>query len=347
MARARSSAPTITTVAKHANVSPMTVSRVLDGGKNVRPELVARVQASVEALGYRRNEQARSLRPGQRSGLIGVAITNIANPYYAEFLLGVDEVVTASGRRVMIGSTSEDAGRERGLLSDFIGRQVEGLIVVPTGRRQHLSAQALGGIPLVLASRAVPGLSADCVLVADVEASYRATSALLRAGHRNIAFLGNQMSVFTGQRRYDGYALAHHDADVEVRECLVRRAQQDVSSADAAMTELLAGDCTPTAVFCANNRNTVGAVRALSRARRDRAMTSTVTLVGFDDFEFADLVDVPLLIIDHDARELGRQAARMLTERLAEPDANWLPRTLELPTQLIDHGTGLLASQRS
>lgn len=332
--------PTILTVAEHAGVSRMTVSRVLSGGKNVRPELVERVHASVAALGYRRNEQARSLRPGQRSGLIGMAITNVANPYYGEFVLGADEVVSGSGRGLLIGSTSEDEARERRLVADFIGRQVEGLIVVPTGARRHLLPAELGGVPLVLASRAVAGVRADTVLVADVQASYDQVSALIAAGHRRIGYLGTMTSVFTGQRRYEGFRLAHEDAGLGLDEGLVLVGQQDVESAKAAMESLLAHEDPPTAVFCANNRNAIGAVRALlGTSRRERGVRPTA-LVSFDNFELADVLGIPVTIIDHDARELGRQAAAMLVARLdGAEDA--LPRTVELPTRTLDYGGAL------
>jgi LacI family transcriptional regulator len=329
--------PTILTVAEHAGVSRMTVSRVLSGGKNVRPELVERVHASVAALGYRRNEQARSLRPGQRSGLIGMAITNVANPYYGEFVLGADEVVSGSGRGLLIGSTSEDEDKERLLIADFIGRQVEGLIVVPTGARRHLLPAALGGVPLVLASRAVAGVRADTVLVADVQASYDQVSALIAAGHRRIGFLGTMTSVFTGQRRYEGFRLAHEDAGLELDEDLVLVGQQDVESAKVAMESLLAREDPPTAVFCANNRNAIGAVRALLGASRRKRGARPTALVSFDNFELADVLGIPVTIIDHDARDLGRQAASMLIARLDGADEG-LPQTVELPTRTLDYG---------
>ena len=95
--------PTVKEVAQHAGVSPMTVSRTLAGGANVRPDLQERVLAAVRELGYRRNENARTLRPGQASGLIGVAITNLGNPYYGNFALGVEEAAAETGRRIVLG----------------------------------------------------------------------------------------------------------------------------------------------------------------------------------------------------------------------------------------------------
>ena len=91
-------------------VSPMTVSRTLAGGKNVRPEVQDRVLEAVHELGYYRNENARSIRPGQASGLVGVAITNLGNPYYGNFALGVEEVAAQYGRRIVLGNTGEDTG---------------------------------------------------------------------------------------------------------------------------------------------------------------------------------------------------------------------------------------------
>lgn len=328
--------PTIKTVARHAGVSPMTVSRVLRGGKNVRGELVDRVHASIELLGYRRNEQARSLRPGQRSGLIGVAITNIANPYYAEFVLGAEEVANAAGRGLLLGSTGEDVVREARLVSDFIGRQVEGLIVVPAGARAHLVAERLGGTPLVLASRAVAGLSVDTVLVEDVTGAYEATAALVSDGHTRIAFLGTTTSVFTGRRRWEGFQLAMTEAGLEIDPTLVIRAQQDVSTAELAMDALLDLPEPPSAVFCANNRNTIGAIRALKR--RQRTTDVDVMIVAFDNFELADVIGCRMLVVDHDARELGRRAAALLIDQIEAPGPAGPPRTVELPTRLVPYG---------
>ena len=325
--------PTIREVALRAGVSPMTVSRTLAGGKNVRQDMQDRVLEAVAALGYHRNENARSLRPGHTSGLIGVAITNLGNPYYGNFALGVEEVAAQYGRRILLGNTGEDIGRERQVITDFIGRQVEGLIVVPSGEdAAHLLPEALRETPLVLASRTVAGVPADSVVLDDVGGARRGTAALIEAGHRRIAYLGNVTSVFTGKRRFDGYCQALREAGIPVDAALVRRGQQDVDTASAAMTELLQTDDPPTAVFSANNRNTIGAIRALA-GRMSGARSALPAIVSFDDFELAELMPMPVTVVMHDPRELGRQAARLLFDRLLDnPDAS--PRELEMPTPL-------------
>ncbi|GAA1846925.1 LacI family DNA-binding transcriptional regulator [Microlunatus capsulatus] len=324
-------------VAVEAGVSPMTVSRVLSGAAHVRPELRARVEAAVAKLDYHRNENARSLRPGHRSGLVGVTITNIANPYYAELQRGLEEVAARHGRRILVGNSNEDPALERQLVADFLGRRVEGLVVVPSGGpdADHLQPAALGGVPLVLASRAVPGVDVDTVLVDDVRGAREATATLLAEGHRRVAFLGHRLSAFTGQRRLEGFRLAHAQAGVPVVDELVRVGQQDAASAQQALTALLELDDPPTAVFSANNRNTVGAIRAI--AARAATGGPPVRLFGFDSFELADLSPVALSVVDHDARELGARAAGLLFERLEGTVPRAPARLVELPVVLREH----------
>ena len=290
---------------------------------------------AVATLGYHRNENARSMRPGQTSGLIGVAITNLANPYYGHFALGVEEVASEHGRRILLGNTGEELARETQLISDFVGRQVEGLIVVPTGESaQHLRPERLGNIPVVLASRTVMGLDVDTVLLDDVSGAYEATKRMLEAGHRRIGFLGNAVSVSTAARRYDGYTRALAEFGVEPDPILVKRGQQDVRAAELAMETLLGLSEPPTAVFCANNRNTIGALHAIGRQNRNAPTSVTPALVGFDDVELADLLRVPLLIVSHDPKALGAQAARMLFDRLDGDGPSGPPRTVELPVNV-------------
>lgn len=327
--------PTVRDVAEHAGVSPMTVSRTLSGGKNVRAEVQEKVWAAVAELGYHRNENARSIRPGHSSGLIGVAITNLGNPYYGQFALGVEEVASQHGRRIMLGNTGEELARESQLISDFVGRQVEGLIVVPTGEgTEHLSRNRLGSVPLVLASRTVEGLDVDTVLLDDIHGAYEATKALIDGGHTRIGFLGNVLSVSTARRRYEGFVRALDEAGLEPDQALIRRGQQDVAAARRAMDELLSLEHPPTAIFSANNRNTIGALQAIGTRQKDGHEFPPPTLVGFDDVELADMLQVPLIIVSHDPRQLGAQAARMLFDRLDDPEMDESPRLVELPVKV-------------
>lgn len=329
--------PTVKDVAKLAGVSPMTVSRTIAGGEHVRPEIQARVQRAVRTLGYHRNDNARRMRVSNRSGLVGVAITNLANPYYASFALGVEEIAAQHGLRIIIGSTGEDVERERRLVADFVGRQVEGLVLVPVGTgTEHLQRQALGGVPLVLASRALDGVDADAVLLDDTGGAYAGTTALVEAGHRSIAYLGNVASVSTGRRRFAGFSQALADHDIPLDTALVKRGQQDVEAAQVATAGLLDLEEPPTAIFCANNRNTIGALKAIGARIRERGSGTPVpAIVSFDDFELAELMPVPVIVIDHDARELGRESARLLFARMTPGGASAPSRQVEMPIRVV------------
>ncbi|NYG21635.1 LacI family transcriptional regulator [Agromyces hippuratus] len=333
----KSKQPTIREVAAHAGVSPMTVSRTLSGGVYVRPDVQERVLRAVRELGYHRNEIARSLRPGQSSGLIGVAITNLGNPYYGNFALGVEEVAARHGRRIILGNTGEDPARERQLVSDFIGRQVEGLVLVPSGRSgEHLSSDELGGVPLVLASRSLDGLDADTVLLDDVGGAAGGTRALLDAGHTRIAFLGNARSVFTGERRFEGFVRALAERGLVPDDALVERDQQDVAAAETATRRLLDLDHPPTAIFSANNRNSIGVLHEVARRLRSgAALEAMPALASFDAFELAGLMPVPVTIVDHDPRELGREAARLLLARLGPEPSVEPSRRVEMPVRVV------------
>lgn len=324
-----SSVPTVRDVAALAGVSPMTVSRTMSGGLNVRPEVQERVREAVEQLGYRPNLSARNTRLSKPTGLIGVAVTNLGNPYYGQFALGVEDVAAAHGRHIVVGNSGEEPGRESTLLADFAARQLEGVILVPAGRGGNpLGARQLGSVPLVLATRTIDGLDCDAVLVDDVNGASAGTTALLAEGHRRIAFLGDVAGISTAQRRFEGFTQALTAAGISLDpEHMV--AVRETEAAAVAVRRLLAGPNPPTAFFSANNRTTVGALRAIcewrnvqpGNVRPVRGQRPVPALASFDDVELADLLGIPLTVMSHDARKLGAAAATLLFERLAGPAA--------------------------
>lgn len=318
----------------------MTVSRTMSGGRNVRPEVQERVREAAARLGYRPNESARNTRLRRPTGLIGVAVTNLGNPYYGQFALGIEDVAAENNRHILIGNTGEDLERERQLLDDFSGRQVEGLIVVPAGNGQSaLGDGRVGpGVPLVLATRAAAGVESDTVLVDDVRGARAGTASLLEDGHRRLAFLGDVSAIPTARRRFDGFhgALQEHGVDFDERLfCPVR----DGESALGAVTELLTMDNPPTAFFSTNNRITVGALRAVWDFSRSNPEKPVSALASFDDVELADLLGIPLTVMSHDPRALGAEAARMLFQRLAG-EAPPEPRTVSMPVTVRRYGSG-------
>lgn len=324
-------APTVRDVAALAGVSPMTVSRTMAGGRNVRPEVQDRVREAVAKLGYRPNQGARNTRLRKPPGLIGVAVTNLANPYYGQFALGVEEVAAAHGRQIVMGTSGGDPGKEERLLAEFADRQLEGVILVPAGRGEDpRSVPGAKVLPVVLAARTIGDLPCDAALVDDVNGAAAGTAVLLAQGHRRIGFIGDLAGTSTAQRRFEGFRQALAAAGTSFDESLLA-AVRDTAMAAHAVHNQLAGPNPPTAFFSANNRTTVGALRAICEWRKAGRMDAAgvPALASFDDVELADLLGIPLTVMSHDPRRLGATAATMLFERL-DGVAGPAPRVVQL-----------------
>lgn len=310
--------PTQKDVARLAGVSPVTVSRALSGGSNVAPELHRRVIEAARQLHYLPNENARGLRPGQQSNLIGVAITNLSNPFYGKFAVGVEEVAREKGRFILFGSTEESATRERELVSNFLGRRVEGLIVIPASEpapRQWV--RRLGPVPLVLAAREVEGVDTDRVLMDDAAMAQRATTDLLRRGHTRIAFLGNIDQVSAHRALYEEFRRVMGEAGVAVDPILVRSVTDEVVDGAARVDGFLRLPNPPTALIVATNRIAVGVLQVYGR-RLDAGAAGLhlPALSMFGELELADLLRVRVRAYASDPREFGRTAAQTLFDRL-------------------------------
>lgn len=307
--------PTLNDVATRAGVSPMSVSRALRGDTGVSAATRARVLEVVDELGYRRNDSARSLKLGRGSDLVGVVVTNFANPFYARLALGVEAAIEKGGRRVILGNTEEDPERERRLVQNLLERRVDGIVVVPSSYDHgHMSERALGGTPLVLAGRPPVGLDVDCVLVDDFGGARRVTHGLLEEGHERVAFIGNPPAVYTGAERYRGYCAALDEHGLPVVGDYVDRSSTDAATAESAVERMFRLSSPPTAIFAGNNRLALGVLRALGS--RDH-----IGFAAFDDLEYASLLDRSMTLASFDAEQMGRFAGELLLQRLDEHSA--------------------------
>jgi LacI family transcriptional regulator len=321
-------------VASSANVSLKTVSRVVNGEPDVRPETAARVEAAIERLGFRRNEVAWSLRNG-RAGAVGLVIEDLKNPFYSAIAGAVEDAAHSRGHALLIGSCEEDPARERALVLRLLRRWVDALLIVPAGDdHRYLLGEQHAGTPLVFIDRPPRGIEADTVLLDNVGGARMAVEHLVAHGHRRIGFLGETTETYTATQRLAGYREALADAGVGFSDELVAYAQGEH---ERAARELLAlpADRRPTALFCADNRNTIGALRAL------RDAPGSIALVGFDDFELAELLPVPVTVVRYDTPELGVIAARLAYERVGGEGG--LPSRSVVPCELVARGSGEVA----
>jgi LacI family transcriptional regulator len=237
------------------------------------------------------------------------------------------------GYVVITASSEESPERERELVATLISRQVEGLLLVPAAKdHDYLRPELSLGTEVVFLDRPPGGIDADVVLLDNAGGARAGVEHLLAQGHRRIGLLGDPPPVYTVAERVAGYRAALEAWGVPVDESLIRLDAHLVGQAERSTRELLELSDPPTALFAANNRASVGAVRAISPAR------ARVALVGFDDFELADMLPVPVTVVRHDPIEMGRRAAELLFARLAGDDRP--PQRIVLDTELVVRGSG-------
>jgi LacI family transcriptional regulator, galactose operon repressor len=321
-------------VASTAGVSLKTVSRVVNREPGVHADTAARVQAAIADLGFARNEVARTLRHG-RAEAIGLVIEDVANPFYSAIARTVEDAAHARGHILITGSCEEDPEREHQLVHRLLRRSVDALLIVPAGSdHRYLEPELASGKPLVFLDRPPGGIEADTVLLDNLGGARAGVAHLLERGHDRVAFVGDLPAVHTARERLAGYRRALVEADVPERSELVRAGTHDAAGAEETVRALLRLPVArrPTALFCANNRNTVGALRAL------RDHPRPIAIVGFDDFELADMLATPVTVVRHVPEDMGRIAAELAYARLDGDTGP--PERRTIPCELVARGSG-------
>jgi LacI family transcriptional regulator len=320
-------------VATEAGVSLKTVSRVVNGEPGVAPLTGQRVREAIETLGFRRNDSARLLRTGQ-AATVGLVMEDIGDPFYSALLRGVESVARARGSLVLSGSSEADAGTEHELALALCARRVDGIIMIPTSDdHSYLLPEMQAGVPVVFADRPPGRIAADTVLSDNVGGSRKATAHLIAGGHRRIGYLGDSPDIFTARERHKGYLEAMTGAGVPVTEAWIAMRPPAKDRVWSDLEQMLAGPAPVTALVCGNNRISVLALHALA------SLHVTPAMVGFDDFELADLLRVT--VVAQDPAGLGRQAADLLFQRIDGDSAP--PRRIVVPTRLMRRGSGELS----
>jgi len=314
-------------VADMAGVSLKTVSRVINAEAGVTPATAERVTAAIAELGFERNDLAASLRHGRSSSTLGLVIEDVANPFYSAIAQAVEAAARDRGFLLITASAREDAERERELVSALLRRRVDALLIVPAGPDHRYLASSSRAVFL---DRPPLGIEADTVLLDDHGGARSAVEHLIAQGHTRIACVADDSELYTMRQRIAGYREALAAAGLAEDPALLQTGNSDVAGAQAAVERLLQIPDKPTALFTANNRNTIGALHALAGA------PNPVALAGFDDFELADLLGTT--VVRADPWKLGEQGAALAFARLDGDDGP--PRTVTIPTQLVQRGSG-------
>jgi len=328
MAGAASS--TIIDVARKAGVSVSTVSHVINRTRRVMPETRRLVEAAIESVDYRPNTLARSLKTASTAS-VGIAISAISNPYFSDIICAIETECARLGLMVFLSDTQDDPERELAVVQSLHQRRVDGIILAPSPDPQQRAQRYLEnvGIPCVLVDR-LPNERFDQVGVRNREAMELLIGHVASFGHRRIGFIAGHPGFVTTLERIDGYksALARHGLAFDPS--LLITGSASTASATASTHAVMTGPRPPTALATGNNMATIGAMRAV-RALGLR-VPEDLSVVGFDDFEWADCFEPRLTLVAQPCDEIGRRAAALLVERIAAPDGQ--RRTIRLDAAL-------------
>ena len=311
--RRKNSAPTISDVAREAQCSPMTVSRVINGEGNVREETREQVLEAIRKLNYSPNRAARSLAGGDQLR-VGLLFDNPSSSYLAEFLMGALEEATRRDIHLEVQSCDNSPDHAQ-LIAGLAEGGVRGFILPPPlcddQRVLDLIGQQ-GGIAIAVGPGKAGG-SHCSVLIDEYQAAYDMTRHLIGLGHERIGFIiGNPEQVASGER-LEGFRAAMRDAGIEPSEELFAQGQFTYRSGMVAAEKLLSLDHRPTAIFASNDDMAAATVAMAHRKHLD--VPSDITVTGFDDTDLASSIWPELTTIRQPIREMTARAVEIIAER--------------------------------
>lgn len=301
-------------VAAHAGVSVSTVSNALN-----RPELVSRTAAdrvadAISALGYVPNVAARQLRAG-RSNAIGMAVLNITNPFFSDVVLGAEEEAELAGYSVIVGNSYDSEKRESRYLDLFERQRLDGVLIAPvSGSLAMLERFRRRDVPVVLVDRVdhdgvLPSISLD-----DVLGGTMATEHLLQSGCRHIAFIGGPLRVDQMRERLEGARAAVERAGARFTFIETQTLNPGIGREIGDRIAALPAADRPDGIFAGNDHVALGVLQGL--LRHGIAVPDEVSIVGYDDIDFAAAAVVPLTSVRQPSHDMGAHAARLLLQRL-------------------------------
>jgi Transcriptional regulators len=309
---------TIRDVAARAQVAVSTVSRVINGTGYVSEKTRARVLKAMEELNFRPNEVARSLKRRQTRSL-GLAITDISNPFFGEVAHAVEIAARSLGYSVLFASTGREAAQEAGCIDLFLEKRVDGIIwFAPRDRDKLREVMVKRRVPVVVITPMPDSRETHSVYVNDARGAYEAVSHLLRLGHRKIGYIAEPDEPGVSQERLRGYRWALNEYGLELDPSLIVRGTFSEGAGSRAVDIFFRQrERAPTAIFAAND---LMAIEAMSRLRSmGLRVPQDVAVVGFDDVKMAGLVGIDLTTVAQPKQEMGREAALMLIDAIANP----------------------------
>jgi LacI family repressor for deo operon, udp, cdd, tsx, nupC, and nupG len=296
-------------VAKKANVSTATVSRVISNTGTVKKETAEKVLVAIQTLNYQPNMLARQLRRMETKTIL-VVVPDITNTFFSNVFRGIESVADENGYQVLLGDTGNIVERECGYFDILRQRKADGMILLTARSDQHLLEEISGEYPIVLACEYFEGSKLPTVSIDNISSARKATEHLLSLNHKRIGHISGPLELLVGRDRLKGFQQAMVQNNLPVDAYLIQEGDFSFESGFNLMLKILALENPPTAVFAGNDEMAMGTIKAIKS--KGLKVPEDISVVGFDDIKFASIFEPALTTVSQPTFAIGKQAMELL-----------------------------------
>lgn len=331
---------TMRDIARLAGVSVSTVSAVVNNKPVVSPKLRSKVQQAIEAVNFHPHQGARGLRM-RRTYLIGMVVLDATNPFFMDVMRGVEDEVRRKSYDLMVCNSNDQIETEMRHLNALYAHRVDGLLIAPCDSFAAREILVGSHPPLVFLDIVPIGAKVSSVVTNNLDATHEAIRYLVNLGHQKIAVIAGRHVLSSSLDRLEGYRKAMRESNLPVREEYLGQGDSHIESGYQCAMKLLRSLDPPTAIFALNNRMLLGVLRSMREL--EVPCPACVSVMGFDDSDWATVFNPSITTIAQPAYEVGQEAAGLLLEsiRATEEGAVVEPRQIILKSSLrIRESTG-------
>ncbi|MCP3033120.1 catabolite control protein A [Halobacillus sp. A1] len=326
---------TIYDVAREANVSMATVSRVVNGNPNVKPATRKKVHEAIERLGYRPNAVARGLA-SKKTTTVGVIIPDISSIFFAELARGIEDIATMYNYNIILSNSDQNKEKELHLINAMLGKQVDGLVFMG-GKitEDHTREFKNASVPLALAATIDESGETPSVNIDYEKASYEVTELLLSHGHTRIAFVSGPENTEINYQKEEGYKKALRDKGLKVDDNLITTGDYSYDSGLEAFEQLWSAKEKPQSIFVASDEMALGVIHGA----QDRGLNvpEDVEVFGFDNTRLATMIRPTLSTVVQPMYDIGAVAMRLLTKLMDKEEVE--EQNVTLPHRIVERNS--------
>ncbi len=304
---------TIYDVAREANVSMATVSRVVNGNQNVKPATRQKVLAVIERLDYRPNAVARGLA-SKKTKTVGVIIPDISNVFYAELVRGIEDIATMYRYNIILTNSDQQEDKEVQLLTTLLSKQVDGIVMMSDEvSPEILKEMERADVPIVLAGTIENSQSFPSVNIEYRDAAAEAVNRVIKNGHTRIAFIsGSMSSTINREYKLAGYKDALNDAKIEIDNDLIVWVDNTYDDGLTAWEQLQGIENPPTAFFAGSDEIAIGLIHGALDS--DKKVPEEIEVISFENSKLARMVRPQLTSVVLPLYDIGAVSMRLLTK---------------------------------